>query len=43
MKYTYRVPDWKLPSEIMDDRELLMEWTDKAVKVALSVAKSKKR
>ena len=30
---------WKLPSEIMDDRELLMEWTDKAVQVALSAGK----
>ncbi len=31
---------WKLPSEIMDDRKFLIEWTHKAVKVALEAAKS---
>ena len=27
---------WKLPSEIMDDREALIEWSEKALRVAHS-------
>ena len=35
---------WKLPAEVMDDSQLLEEWTDKAMRVAIKRAgQSKKR
>ena len=30
---------WKLPVEVMDDRQELLEWTEKAVRVAISSKK----
>jgi DNA transformation protein len=30
---------WKLPAEILDDRERLAEWTEKAVRVAISASR----
>ena len=33
---------WKLPAEILDDRERLAEWTERAVRVAVSGALAKK-
>ncbi len=32
---------WKLPAKLMDDRDLLLEWMEKAVLVARSAAKKK--
>lgn len=34
---------WKLPSDVMDDREALLVWTEKAVRVARAAAKTKTR
>ena len=33
---------WKLPAEVIDNRDELLDWVKKAVKVSRTVAKLKK-
>ena len=35
-KKTVTMSYWKLPAEVLDDRELLLEWTEKAIGAAKS-------
>ena len=34
---------WKLHAEIIDDRELLLEWTEKAIRVAVTAGRAKRK
>jgi DNA transformation protein len=32
---------WKLPAEVLEDRELFAEWTEKAIRIAVSALRPK--